>query len=209
MSDQKKERPILFSGEMVRAILAGRKTMTRRAVKPQPIAGEGVRTCPHCASDWAYTVNGGACSCGSVTNRYGNPGDRLWVKETFCEKPFMPGIVYRATCDGIAKDNMKGGKWKPSIFMPRGASRITLEIVETRIERLQDISEEDAQAEGATPLRRIDIAVHESLLSIQSDLYSHKIGYFKLWESINGPGSWDANPFVWVIEFKRLEGGAQ
>jgi hypothetical protein len=198
-----KERPILFSGEMVKAILEGRKTMTRRAIKPQPPNGEGVNTCHYCESNWSYTTDGGACACRGIPNRYGHPGDRLWVKETFCEldtnKHGVLGInekiVYRATNPAQDEDSKRimkeyGYKWKPSIFMPRNASRITIEIIDTRVERLNDISVEDALAEGI---------IHRSM-------NCPKVEYRWLWEEINGAGTWDANPFVWVIEFKKLEG---
>lgn len=196
-----RERPILFSGEMVRAILEGRKTQTRRAVNPQPIQGEGVCECPYGNFGWAYTVNGGACSCGGVTNRYGHPGDKLWVKETFCDVMkdcIQNHCFYRADMPiHIDAENTERGdnidfadsdfKWTPSIFMPRWASRITLEIVSTRIERLQEITLDDARAEGVETTDQ----------------------YAALWISINGAESWNSNPFVWVIEFKKLEGGAK
>ena len=173
-----KERPILFSGERVTAILEGHKTLTRRAIKPQPPNGEGVHTCHYCESNWSYTTDGGACACRGITNRYGNPGDRLWVKETFAI--LDAGIAYRMTGSGWT-DKMK---WKPSIFMPRYASRLTLEIIDTRVERLQSITLEDAQREGVETTDQ----------------------FAELWIRINGQESWDSNPFVWVIEFKKLEG---
>lgn len=158
-----KERPILFSGEMVRAVLEGRKTQTRRVVKHPPVG--------YMLDD---TPVFGKCP-------YGQPGDRLWVKETFCKKLYGD-VVCRATCDGIAKDNMIGGCWKPSIFMRREYSRITLGIVGVRVERLQEISLNDAKAEGVETTDR----------------------YADLWVKINGAESWNANPFVWVIEFKDV-----
>jgi hypothetical protein len=167
-----KERPILFSGRMVQAILDGRKTMTRRVFKTAkliPTESYGkralTRTCP-----------------------YGQPGDRLWVRETHntCgEKPF-----YRA--DG---EMPLEWKWSPSVFMPRWASRITLEITAVWVERLKDITIEDAQAEGITPL------------GTEGDSRRWRAGFRELWDSLNAKRGygWDANPWVWVISFKRVK----
>ena len=161
------ERPILFSAPMVRAILDGNKTQTRRVVKLKPDYMETFLRLP----------NKVACC------PYGQPGGRLWVRETFedCESALHSCVLYRA--DG----GTPGTKWTPSIHMPRWASRITLEITGVRVERLQDISEEDAISEG-TPF----------------PCGGWVGGYQKLWESIHGPGSWDLNPWVWVVEFKRV-----
>ena len=161
------ERPILFSAPMVRAILDRTKTQTRRVVKLKPDYMETFLRLP----------NKVACC------PYGQPGGRLWVRETFedCESALHSCVLYRA--DG----GTPGTKWTPSIHMPRWASRITLEITGVRVERLQDISEEDAISEG-TPF----------------PCGGWVGGYQKLWESIHGPGSWDLNPWVWVVEFKRV-----
>ena len=170
-----KERPILFSGEMVRAILDGRKAQTRRTVKGSIVVGDPY--CPPCP--------------------YGAQGCRLWVRETFAYTDqhinYEPGWVYRATDPDWSE--MEGFKWKPSIFMPRAASRITLEVERISVERLQDITEEDARAEGVTVSK-----------SIASDRVwpQYKDAYKVLWESINGEGSWAKNPWVWVVEFKKL-----
>jgi hypothetical protein len=200
-----KEKPILFSAPMVRAILAGNKTQTRRIVKPQPDTEcEGVEiVCEHYnptktdrkgeeypgpeVFGFADENSGWVCP-------YGAPGDRLWVRETFwCGlKPEIherAAVAYRA--DYFPFDVTY--KWKPSIYMPRWASRITLEVAAVRVERLQDISESDAMAEGIY-----------STVETDSDHVAPTECYKKLWESINGPGSWDANPWVWVVEFKRL-----
>lgn len=173
------ERPILFSGEMVLAILDGRKTMTRRVVKPQP---EPDTDCPHHVGTG---IERKARIC-----PYGKPGDRLWVRETFCSFP-DGNIFYRADNDERAP--MKG--WKPSIFMPRALSRITLEIKNVRVERLQDISENDAKAEGTDG---------ERYLGQGFDHCVYREAFRTLWESINGPGSWESNPWVWVVEFKQI-----
>ena len=180
-------KPILFSSAMVRALLDGSKTQTRRIVKPQPtkLAGPDFDGC------WSDTI--------PPVVRYfmcpfGRNGDTLWVRETWCiaddgvDYPFL----YRA--DNWTECPSADGKWKPSIFMPRSASRITLEITAVRVERLNDISEEDAITEG------VDIGnpPHEADQPLPTMLYE------RLWENINGHGSWQANPFVWVITFRRI-----
>ena len=209
-----KERPILFSAPMVRALLDGSKTQSRRIVKPQPFNGrpdDEVRKQMiengALGQDASLTdLINGAIDHGFIPEAkcpYGHTGDRLWVRETYFGNHFQhPNepedereLHYRA--DGLP--NFEGEesliKWRPSIFMPRWASRITLEIVNVRVERLQDISEDDAKAEGAA---------WGACGSPQEG--SHKAGYAQLWENINGPGSWDANPWVWVVEFKRVKG---
>ena len=207
-----KERPILFSGPMVRALLDGSKTQTRRAMKPQPtefVGGPGVTLqdgspAPLIPLDDSVEPYGREIAC-----PYGKLGDRLWVRETWhdASSSLHSCALYRA--DGI---DLHWDKWAPSIHMPRWASRITLEITSVRVERLQDISEADALAEGIVecPIpaddegpRRIGYMVGPddgksglSVTPIQA--------YRDLWESINGPESWAANPWVWAIEFRRL-----
>ena len=176
-----KEYPIPFKGEMVRAILDGRKTVTRRVMKSQP----------NLDCDKITDVVGGFVDADGkeFKSKYGKPGDRLWVKETWgrgsennvCH-PSDEMLLYRATDPGW-DDNDTGFTWKPSIHMPRWASRITLEVVSVRVERLQDVTEEDAKREGVGSVAE----------------------FCELWEKINGPGSWDANPWVLVVEFKMLE----
>ena len=191
-----KERPILFSGAMVRALLAGMKTQTRRAFKTKnggvwpnandlPGMRQILRSCP-----------------------YGQPGDRLWVRETFCKIIGQSGgwieTDYQATyTHGDRLGDTLGIKkrWTPSIHMPRHASRITLEVTGVRVERLQDISAADARAEGC-PDKPVDGAEQASI-----DLLA-KLWYHDLWEQINGLDSWAANPWVWVVEFKRVKGDA-
>lgn len=201
-----KERPILFSAPMVRALLAGTKTQTRRALKPQPsefVGGPGVTLrdgspAPLIALDDSVEPYGREIAC-----PYGQPGDRLWVRETFgfSGSGYIPDIHFRAT-------NPEApilGRWHPSIHMRRIDSRITLEITSVRVERLQDISEADAQAEGATPIP--DPCDHVRLACADigcSGPQPHRVGFRALWQDINGPGSWDANPWVWAIEFRRV-----
>lgn len=186
-----KEFPILFSGEMVRAILEDRKTQTRWVVKvppPDDYGDSGIDV------QWAV---------GNIKCPYGQPGDRLWVRESL-RGDGMPGNrrkgIMRYAADGemVMVDGVDV-VWQfkklvvPSIHMPRWASRITLEIVNVRIERLQEISEDDAKAEGVEPNPRDALA-------------NHITAFFQLWDSINihrGFGC-DTNPWVWVIEFKRV-----
>ena len=195
-----KERPVLFSAPMVRAILDGRKTQTRRIAKVTdkdckpgmitPLAGFVPRTI---ANHISYCP-------------YGKPGDRLWVRETF--KQHDEVISYKADGTWITDFQHTGGinpheniTWIPSIHMPRNASRILLEITGVRVERLQDISECDAKAEGSYVCDYFG----RRLLDQSSNQGCYKWGYRSIWESLNGTGSWDLNPFVWVIEFKLLE----
>lgn len=192
-----KERPILFSGPMVRAILDGSKTQTRRVAK-HPLAQAAVRINSYKGQSEFDCIlpdgTGGIIQC-----PYGNPGDRLWVRETWAHErdgtgcPDDTGVLYRATDPGW-DDEGTGLRWRPSIYMPRWASRITLEITAVRVERLQSISEADARAEGVTP----------NAFEQTSDNWGGVL-YRRLWEQINGPGSWHANPWVWAITFQRLE----
>lgn len=197
-------RPILMSAPMVRSILANTKRQTRRVVKPVGSDG-GFVLQDYGNGWWPYRSDDGESAVTSDGNEtphdcpYGQPGDRLWVKETFCrvDGQTMPWIEtdYRATYkagDRLGDTLGIKKRWTPSIFMPRHASRITLEVTGVRVERLQDISEADAVAEGI-PAGEV------------SPPDAGRFAYRLLWESINGPGSWDANPWVWCVEFKRLE----
>lgn len=213
-----KERPILFSGPMVRDILDGTKTQTRREITRLLKFGE-ITEFQRSATkgyDWSFRDRSGCWNDISHERLleccpYGKPGDRLWVKETWGQVGEGDPIIYRATCDTETRFATnwydRGFKWTPSIHMPRRASRITLEITDIRVERLQDISEEDTLAEGVA----IDkghcyhVAGHEGKWA-----HATAKGCFEtLWGSINGPGSWDANPWVWVIEFRKVKGGGQ
>ncbi|WP_291163363.1 hypothetical protein [Gemmatimonas sp. UBA7669] len=193
-----KERPILFSGQMVRAILDGRKSMTRRVVKPPKRTDLRLRP-----NDIGCTVrDDGAIwhdAFGWLHCPYGVPGDLLWVRETFA--PFSTGgAVYRADKPRFSPDahEVVGGSWHPSIYMPRWASRLTLRITDVRVERLQDISADDCRAEGhPTDWSRSPAPeVHDD---------AARDWYRDLWDSINGSGAWDANPWVWVVAFERVE----
>jgi hypothetical protein len=200
-----KERPILFSGPMVRAILEGRKTQTRRIVKKEPpTVISNIRTPGEkvIVPEWWFSY----CP-------YGQPGDRLWVRETSKATATEEGfdcIHYAADdfCREITNDEierwrkMRGyrkgnGSWVNSIHMPRWASRITLEITGVRVDRLQDISEADAAAEG--------IRFDSDLMGPWEGHATAREAFRSLWGSINGQESWVTNPWVWVVEFKRLE----
>lgn len=192
-----KERPILFSGPMVRAILEGRKTQTRRVVKRQGDM-EFDPADPHFGPYWLSYATEADGEDAKVRCPYGVPGDRLWVRETYCEftedspDRMGAGFYYRADLanqsDSAAETmRLNGVKWRPSIFMPRRASRILLEITGVRVERLQDISDDDCRAEGYD----------------RSHAFPRE-WFARLWASINGTGSWAANPLVWVVSFQRV-----
>lgn len=182
-----KERPIIFSAPMVRAILDGRKTQTRRIVNKKHL--------PFLANITGNFLDG---KWNQRPLPYEKLGDRLWVRETFLQD--TNGFIYRADGDFEGNAPILGG-WRPSIHMPRWASRILLEIIGVRVERLQDISEDDAKSEGSY----VCDYHGRIMLDQRSNQGCYKWGYRSLWESINGKGSWDLNPFVWVVEFKTLE----
>jgi hypothetical protein len=194
---------------MVRAILEGRKAQTRRVVKFEH-AGE--------VDAWAvqdglwrmgvFGEGGSLADMGGIACPYGAPGDRLWVRETWAlakgtpKKQRANAVQYRATGD-IGPYL----RWRPSIHMPRWASRITLEVTDVRVERLNDISEEDAISEG---IEELDGALDEVRLcqraaAMHTPPEDSRVWFAELWESIHGEGSWAANPWVWVISFRRIE----
>lgn len=216
---------------MVRAILDGRKTQTRRVIKPRPPAGDVIRGPERytpCRGDSmepgpeVYGIYGQSGEWG-VTCPYGQPGDWLWVRETWgtleawdgvkpselpidltqrtphCEIFYHADVAHASPCKG----------WRPSIHMPRRAARLELEIVSVRAERLQEISEADAWAEGIERLPGhgggdVNIATwSDGVLS--HNFRNAKAAYRALWSTIHGEDSWDANPWVWVLEFKRLD----
>ncbi|XES82666.1 morphogenetic protein [Franconibacter pulveris] len=220
-----KERGLIFNGEMVRAILDGRKTQTRRPVK-FPLIDKNM------GCELAGNELAGELAAGNYWNSpFGKPGDRLWVRETWADVNHegCPAVAYRA--DGDVRDlhddgeendpNLEKywfakwypdlisgteGRWTPSIHMPRWASRITLEITGVRVERLASITEEDARAEGVQQIRG-GFWRHYQPEWTQHQL-SARGSFVTLWKSIYGEESWQANPWVWVIEFKSIEGGA-
>ena len=222
-----KERPILFSAPMVRAILDGRKTVTRRAVKGFQIPTEDTAIPVGDRQRWSAIGQRdpryGLCVFGSTEQEcakeleeyapcpYGRRGDRLWVRETWGLQVRNYGggtgehIVYRAANpDAIYCKSAEGQeypvKWKPSIHMHRHSSRILLEITDVRVERLQDISGDQAEAEG------VDAAMCQQFLETSPSRHQCKEavihGFAGLWQSTGG--DWNANPWVWVVEFKRV-----
>lgn len=250
-----KERPILFSGPMVRALLAGTKTQTRRLVKwrgetPDFHGGRGDTLD---LSAWGWFFDGPRHNGYMVLERglderhdhghislpspYGDPGVRLWVRETWstdqlhvypcprawyradfgryedpalsagefhtCSKEQRARKVSVSDCWACVRDAYGKFIWKPSIHMPRRASRLSLEITGVRVERLQKISEADAKAEGIEQMAHVwkNYDRKDRLQFIDP-----RDSYRSLWESINGPGSWELNPWVWVIEFKKVDG---
>ena len=192
------ERPILFSAEMVRAILDGRKTQTRRKMKP----AKAKRPKRWLIDDAA--VNGLVCP-------YGQPGDMLWVREAWrVHKSYdvlNAARVYGAMGGDVAycvdylatpRNEDFWGRGRPSIHMPRWASRITLRITDVRVERLQAISEDDARAEGCP-------YPPEWAGRFMDRDETAKTWFKSIWNTINGPGAWDANPWVWAISFERVK----
>ncbi|ELK1314845.1 hypothetical protein QI814_003815 [Escherichia coli] len=195
------ERGMIFNGEMVRAILDGRKTQTRRVIKPQPDEDGLAKVTDGPWVDTSERVY--RCPFGAV-------GDRIWVRETWAEAGAgAPDLkLYRANYPAHVSSRYENVppveeiRWTPSIHMPRWASRILLEIAGLRVERLNSISQADAIAGGAPPS-------HPSI-----DVVSRQFGYpdfsrswfGQTWQSIYGDDSWQANPWVWVIEFKHIEG---
>lgn len=195
-----KEYPILFSTPMVQAIIEGRKTQTRRIVN---------RTALKWIDEAGFTPEFVALPENHLC-RYGYPGDKLWVRETWnsYNKNFY-GLPDEEVYLYKANGTDRTCTWKPSIFMPKAACRIFLQIENIRIERLQDISEENAKAEGIELVEKEhgifpyykDYSEHPNDFVFESPKDSYK----SLWEKINGINSWNQNPFVWVIEFKRIE----
>ena len=214
------ERGMIFNAEMVRAILDGRKTQTRRPVK-FPVHDKNL------GCELAGNELAGELSAGNYLNSaFGKPGDRIWVRETFqgplfdydlmdsyskdptpFEKPEF--CVYKA--DGVPAPEFYDADdelhccWRPSIHMPRWASRILLEITDVRVERLNAISQEDAQAEG---MELTGWRPTYSDPDSGGEVMTPYDNFAELWSSIYGDESWKANPWVWVISFKRVEGGA-
>lgn len=231
-----KERGMIFNGEMVHAILDGRKTQTRRIMKPQP------EPCPRGGHWWPSNVfktmlhieeemqNGKGCWGGLVGDAcpFGDVGDRIWVRETFQgplfdyeqmesyledSSKFEKPEFCQYAADGKpapeyydADDNLRHG-WRPSIHMPRWASRLLLEITDVRVERLNAISEEDARAEGIIDGGCLNCGEPEPCGCANPEPDATD-AFAYLWQSIYGQENWNANLWVWVIEFKRVEGGA-
>jgi hypothetical protein len=215
-----REHPILFSAPMVKAILAGTKTQTRRIVRLDGVVEPGDEDNAHVelhdgawkAWDTEYEDEGHTV----LRCPFGVPGDHLWVRESFCPNYFddrQPGTGnkhgYRADWD---PDAMRGiapePRWTPSIHMPRAASRITLEVTEVRVERLQAITEEDAKAEGVQPLGpsiSADQPLAGERLGRTHGTHPHTLAFAVLWDTINDARApWRSNPFVWCVSFRRV-----
>jgi len=235
---QPKERPILFSGPMVRAILQGRKTQTRRIIKPQPPewidrlhGGELSKRAPYEIVDDDLGIRGKGFQ-DDQDNLYRCPwevGARIWVRETFrlpvtfdnqspsevgrkCvesgySQPWCP-IKFEADGYTYAADLLRdfGGDWgktRVSIHMPRWMSRMVCTVTSVRVERLQGITEADAMAEG---VERIDLSPREiNGMQVHPLTSSYFAAFVELWRSINGPESWSSNPWVWVVEFAKVD----
>lgn len=188
-----KERPIIFNAHSVQAILAGEKTQTRRVVKPQPAGNDFGKAFGY--PPGSYTDNSGdlwPCP-------YGATGDRLWVRERWAVKPLYDlkkpsriphnaQVYYQADVDLTPWER---GKWRPAIFMPRWASRITLAVTAVQVERLQDITDSDAIAEGVQAQAGPGEVVCE---------------FARLWDAVSGhKHPWDSNPYVWAVTFERVD----
>lgn len=205
VSESVSEKPLLCNAEMVRAILDGIKTNTRRPMEPQPDDKlEVLEGCDDFMLGGTHSKKRSVWRC-----PFGKKGDRLWVRETWAPiSTFDPspetGAIYRA--DNHPSQKAIPVKWTPSIHMPRWASRINLEITDVRVERVQEISEEDAIAEGTDfgvdafgkrfvpPIDKTGLSTHKPC----------KESFKALWESIYGKSSWRLNPWVWVVAFKKV-----
>lgn len=209
-------KPILFSTAMVEAIIAGRKTQTRRIIKPKPAAETDISYMPNEPLNWTgewfpykWETEEGETICNHP--KY-NVGDILWVRETWRLTDFLHpsddnyGFVYKASENGrLWQSSDEEWKWRPSLFMPKEACRLFLEVTNVRTERLQSISEEDAIAEGVDMEfdTYLDYEQKNTLGSYY--LLSAIDSYESLWAKINGQKSWDENPYVWAITFKLVE----
>jgi hypothetical protein len=225
-----RERPILFSGPMVRAILEGRKTQTRRVVAKPEIAPSTTlvewNTANKAFVPWNWS-SGGSYAGGSRTGKpfaspYGVGGDRLWVRESFAGPDHIGdgdqgvvgfGIEYKADgafrahgdcgCDGPCSGVLIAHPWKPSIHMPRWASRLALELTDVHVERLQAITNDDAVAEGIERWGSGPLAVQPETRAL---CQSPRAAFGRLWDSLNAKRGygWDVNPWVWVLAFRRV-----
>ncbi|HBY8392741.1 hypothetical protein L1K12_24475 [Klebsiella pneumoniae] len=212
------ERGMIFNAEMVRALLDGRKTQTRRIIKDCTVGRDPISKFIKIGKKFIGCYPEDVPELIRECCPYGVPGDRIWVRETWAEAgASAPDLkLYRANYPEHVPsiyENVPPAeeiRWTPSIHMPRTASRILLEITDVRVERLNAISEEDAEAEG------IDMEALYDSQDCYDCIADHNMtgrptvtGAFKyLWESIYGEEGWKSNPWVWVIEFKRFEGGA-
>lgn len=221
-----RERPILFSAPMVRALIAGTKTQTRRIVKAPPkwwdTWSDGERDQPtgytriEPSSDGLFIQGLGAASSPAKPSPYGSKGDRLWVRESLVLRdvswhyeadsaPVELGLGDPRTGAMISWGHHNERERCNSIHMPRWASRITLEVTNVRVERLQSISEEDAKAEGVTPATLRDPGSYPDWMQPVKPGQPFRVAFEQLWDEINGTKApWSSNPWLWVIGFRRL-----
>ena len=208
-----KESPIPFKGDMVRAVLSGQKTQTRRPMKPIPVypdAFDGLRREIH-DGQVHFWASGAELPAHKFRCPYGQPDDRLWVKETHARHPQFAEVAYRA--DGEEFEDADGftwhPKWTPSIFMPRALCRIILEITDIRVERVQDITNDEAIAEGAYEVRKVGDDIAHATWTMDGLDWRYdtpREAFAATWDSLyaaRGLG-WDVNPWVWVVTFKRV-----
>jgi len=219
-----KSHPIIFSSDMIRAILEGRKTQTRRVIELKDVDPECIwcrgngheyQECGELSGyDYRYP-----CRCCMPNNLYGQPGDQLFVKETWAiikNDDDENKVLYRA--DGVIGNAAYGGAdfpgnrtyygpWKSSLFMPRWASRITLEIVNVRVERIQEIKYFELESEGISLAQVLEKRGISNITPHMAQSFMRD-AYIRLWDSLNAKRGfgWDTNPWVWVIEFKRIGG---
>lgn len=213
---QAKERPILFHARSINGVLENRKSQTRRIIKPQPpVRWDRHRFVDDSLHEWMYQIP--ALDRHQVKSPYGAPGDRLWVRETWAMNDIKYGwdaipknrpsdfgeLTYRA--DGEWKDQFEEldgdiPPWRSSIHMPRWASRLTLEVTGIRVERVQDISEADAKAEGC----RVADPVTGREVLFDDSMGSYRLHFRMLWDETNGKGAWERNDWVWALDFRRL-----
>lgn len=209
-----KESPIPFKGDMVRAVLSGQKTQTRRPMKPIPVypdAFDGLRREIH-DGQVHFRASGAELPAHKFRCPYGQPDDRLWVKETHARHPQFAEVAYRA--DGEEFEDADGftwhPKWTPSIFMPRALCRITLEITDIRVERVQNITSDGAIAEGAYEVRKVGDDIAHATWTMDGLDWRYdtpREAFAATWDSLYAARSlgWDVNPWVWVVTFKRAE----
>lgn len=212
-TEEKQMRPIIFSTPMVQAILAGRKTQTRRIAHVPNYIHEGINIMDWGLSkhpffdgkEWRYHVQVDVDECATVgmRNPYGKVGDILYVRETWCwdykDYPERTEKYYFYKADTPENYLASGERWYPSIHMPRAAARIFLKITDISVERLQDITEEDAQAEGVEKSFAYEYGTPDGLGSAST----WRAGFKRLWGNINGEGSWEQNPWIWKISFEQ------
>lgn len=212
-----KERPILFSTAMVQAILAGRKTQTRRVVNPEPEGNVHSPWCHHQTNIWQWKT--GKANVNYKEDKracpYGKPGDILWVRETWAKQPEYPHEIplFKSTLSSDGDELRKALKveWRPSIHMRKEYAQIWLELTDVRVQRLQDVSEEDAIAEGIDR-RKSDLFPetiaylnYRSTNSFTKWLTNAGLSFETLWDSINAKSKpWASNPWVWALTFKVL-----